>query len=127
VGLLYKIKKGKMCVIKWGRFEKYVTDLMEKEKIPGVAIAISQNGQVIYERGFGVIDIETKEPVTPETIFGTASITKSFIALAIMKLAEEGKLQVDDAVKMHLPKLNLEYYYNINDIKIHHLLSHCSK
>jgi len=124
VGLLYKIKKGKMCVIKWGRFEKYVTDLMEKEKMPGVAIAISQNGQVIYERGFGVIDIETKEPVTPETIFGTASITKSFIALAIMKLAEEGKLQVDDAVKMHLPKLNLEYYYNINDIKIHHLLSH---
>ena len=57
-----------MCVIKWGRFEKYVTDLMEKEKIPGVAIAISQNGQVIYERGFGVIDIETKEPVTPEVL-----------------------------------------------------------
>lgn len=111
-------------MIKWEQFEKYVTDLMEKEQIPGVAIALSQNGQVIYERGFGVIDLETKNRVTPETIFGIASITKSFIAFAIMKLADEGKLQVDDAVKMHLPEFNLNAYNNINDIKIHHLLSH---
>lgn len=111
-------------MIKWERFENYVTELMEKEKMPGVAIALSQNGKVIYERGFGVKDLETKEPITPETIFGIASITKSFTALAIMKLAEEGKLQVDDAVKMHLPKLHLNHYNNISDIKIHHLLSH---
>ena len=111
-------------MIKWERFESYVTELMKKEQIPGVAIALSQNGKVIYERGFGVKDLETKEPITPETIFGIASITKTFTALAIMKLAEEGELQVDDAVKMHLPKFHLNHYNNINDIKIHHLLSH---
>ena len=111
-------------MIKWDRFENYVTELMKQEQIPGVAIAVSQNGQVIYERGFGVIDLETREPTTPETIFGIASITKSFTALAIMKLAEEGKLQVDDAVKIHLPDFRLNGYSNINDIKIHHLLSH---
>lgn len=97
---------------------------MKKEQIPGVAIALSQNGKVIYERGFGVKDLETKEPITPETIFGIASITKTFTALAIMKLVEEGKLQVNDAVKMHLPKFHLNHYNNISDIKIHHLLSH---
>ena len=111
-------------MIKWERFEEYVKDLMKREQIPGVAIALSQNGKVIYEQGFGVKDFETKEPVTPETIFGIASITKSFTALAIMKLAEEGKLQVDDAVKIHLPELRLNGYNNIDDIKIHHLLSH---
>ena len=69
-------------------------------------------------------DLETKEPVTPETIFGTASITKSFTALAIMKLAEEGKLQIDDPVSKYLPRFQLVGYDNIDEIKIHHLLSH---
>lgn len=97
---------------------------MEKEQIPGVAVALSKNGQTIYERGFGTRNFETNEPVTPETIFGIASITKSFTALAIMKLVEEGRLQVEDAVIEHLPEFQLVDYANIEDIKIRHLLSH---
>ena len=93
---------------KWKPFENYVTELMKIEQIPGVAIAVSQNGKTIYERGFGVINLETKVPVTPDTIFGTASITKSFIAFSMMKLAEEGKLRLDDAVNQHLPALNFD-------------------
>ena len=97
---------------------------MEKEQIPGVAVALSKNGQIIYERGFGTRNFETNEPVTPETIFGIASITKSFTALAIMKLVEEGRLQVEDAVIEHLPEFQLVDYANMEDIKIRHLLSH---
>ena len=116
--------KGLLSVIQWGAFEKFVEELMEKEQIPGVAVALSKNGQLIYERGFGSRDVAVNEPVTPETIFGVASITKSFTALAIMKLAEEGKLQVEDAVVKYLPELQFVDYANMEDIKIHHLLSH---
>ena len=108
----------------WAKFETFVEEIMEKEQIPGVAVALSQNGKTIYQKGFGKRDLETNEPVTPETIFGIASVTKSFTALAIMKLAEEGKLQIDDPVSNYLPDFSLIGYLNINDIKIHHLLSH---
>ncbi|MGG0670357.1 serine hydrolase domain-containing protein [Lederbergia citrisecunda] len=110
----------------WGKFEAFVEELMETEQIPGVAVALSENGKIIYKKGFGKSDVETNEPVTPETIFGIASVTKSFTALAIMKLVEEGKLQLDDAVTVYLPNFRLSGYDNIEDIKIHHLLSHTS-
>jgi len=104
---------------KWVRFEEFVQEIMVEEKIPGVAVALSENGQTIYERGFGTKDIGTNEPITPDTIFGTASITKSFTALAIIKLVEKGKLILDDPVNKHLPD------FQVNDnILIHHLLSH---
>ena len=116
--------KGVLQLLQWEPFEKFIEEVMEKEQIPGVAVALSKNGQSIYERGFGTRDFETNEPVTPETIFGIASITKSFTALAIMKLVEEGRLQVEDAVIEHLPEFQLVDYANIEDIKIRHLLSH---
>lgn len=111
-------------LIRWEPFEKFIEEVMEKEQIPGVAVALSKNGQTIYERGFGTRDFETNDKVTPETIFGIASITKSFTALAIMKLVEEGRLQVEDAVIEHLPDFQLVDYANMEDIKIRHLLSH---
>ena len=111
-------------LIQWEPFEKFIEEVMEKEQIPGVAVALSKNGKTIYERGFGTRNFETNEQVTPETIFGIASITKSFTALAIMKLVEEGRLQVEDAVIEHLPDFQLVDYANMEDIKIRHLLSH---
>src|SRR5699024_1471047 len=88
------------------------------------AIAVSKDGHIVYEKGFGVRDFETKRPVTPETIFGTASVTKSFTALAIMKLADDGKLSVTDSVKTYLPSFDIQGIDPIEDIKIHHLLTH---
>ena len=98
-----------MQLSQWGEFEAFVEEIMEKEQIPGVAVALSQNGKTIYKKGFGKRDLETNEPVTPETIFGVASITKSFTALAIMKLAEEGKLQIDDPVAKYLPEFPINW------------------
>lgn len=97
---------------------------MEEEHIPGTAVSVSQDGEIIYEKGFGVRDLETERPVTPETIFGTASVTKSLTALAIMKLEETGKLNIDDPVKTYLPSFNIQGVEPIEDIKIHHLLTH---
>ena len=48
--------------MQWERFEKFIEEVMEKEQIPGVAVALSKNGQPIYERGFGTRNLETNEP-----------------------------------------------------------------
>nr|WP_285846882.1 serine hydrolase domain-containing protein [Sporosarcina luteola] len=109
---------------RWEEFEAFVEETMEAEQIPGMAVALSQYGKTIYKKGFGKRDLDSSEPVTPETIFGIASITKSFTALAIMKLVEEGKIEIDDAVTKYLPSYRLKGYDNSNEIKIHHLLSH---
>ncbi|MDN4608083.1 serine hydrolase domain-containing protein [Sporosarcina highlanderae] len=113
-----------MKLRQWDGFEKYVNKVMKSEKIPGVAVAVSENGKVIYQKGFGTRDLETGEPVTPETIFGIASITKSFTALAIMKLIEDGKVQLEDPVTKYLPDFRLKGCDFVDDITIHHLLSH---
>ncbi|WP_438314630.1 serine hydrolase domain-containing protein [Sporosarcina sp. FA9] len=109
---------------RWNEFEKFVEELMKKEQIPGVAVAVSENGKTIYESGFGKRSLATNEPITPETIFGIASVTKSFTALAIMKLVEERKLQVEDSVSKYLPNFRLIGYEKMENIKILHLLSH---
>ncbi|MFD1927444.1 serine hydrolase domain-containing protein [Sporosarcina siberiensis] len=109
---------------RWNEFEKYVEQMMMEEQIPGVAVTVSENGKTIYERGFGKRNLATNEPVTPETIFGVASVTKSFTALAIMKLVEEGQLQVEDSVIKHLPNFRLIDCNHMKEIKILHLLSH---
>lgn len=110
--------------IDWSNFEAYVEKVMKEENIAGAAVAVSKHGEIIYENGFGVRNIKSQEPTTPETIFGTASITKSFTAMAIMKLEEEGKLSVQDPVTKYLPEFMIPGVEDMECIKIHHLLSH---
>jgi CubicO group peptidase (beta-lactamase class C family) len=68
--------------------------------------------------------VEKKDPVTPDTIFGTASVTKSFTALAIMKLVAEGRLSVQDSVITYLPEWKLPTVHDMRKITIAQLLSH---
>ena len=67
----------------------------------------SHKSSVIYAKGFGVKDVETKDPADPETIFGCASVSKSFTAMAITQLADAGMLSVDDPVTEHIPEFRL--------------------
>ncbi|WP_343066427.1 serine hydrolase domain-containing protein [Heyndrickxia vini] len=108
----------------WRLFEENLSKRMEADHIPGVAIAVSKNGEVIYQKGFGVKDLESMELVTPKTIFGIASVTKSFTALAIMKLEEEGKLSIHDPVIKYLPEFQIPNIDAMESIKIYHLLTH---
>src|SRR5690606_30258396 len=108
----------------WSGLEAYVKTIMEREQIPGLAMAISQHGETIYEQGFGVRDIETNKRVTPDTIFGIASVTKSFTALAIMQLVEQGKLTLDSPVIRYLPQFHLPRAKDMEQIYVHHLLTH---
>jgi len=93
--------------------------------IPGLGIGIVEEGEIIYAKGFGVQSLDTGTPVTPDSIFCVASITKCFVATAVMQLAEQGKIHLDAPLVQHLPyfKLDDERYPQIT---IRQMLSHTS-
>lgn len=108
----------------WAAFEEYVAKTMEENHIVGAAVAVAGPKEVLYANGFGVKDLETGEPVDPETIFGCASVSKSFTAMAIMQLADAGLLSVDDPVIAHIPEFRLKGARDMNAVKMSHILSH---
>ncbi|ATB39850.1 aminopeptidase [Cystobacter fuscus] len=89
---------------------------------PGCAIGISRDGALDYVRGYGVSNLEYDVPITPESIFHVASISKQFTAFSILLLVHEGKLSLDDDVRKYLPELP-DYGKTIT---IAHLLHHTS-
>jgi CubicO group peptidase (beta-lactamase class C family) len=76
---------------------------MKKRKIPGLALAVIKNGEVIKMQGYGLANLDHDVPVTPDTVFELASVTKQFTATAIMLLEEEGKVKLDDPIREYLP------------------------
>ncbi|RKG85981.1 serine hydrolase domain-containing protein [Corallococcus terminator] len=72
---------------------------------PGCAVGISRNGALDYAHGYGMSNLEDDVPITPQSVFLIASISKQFTAFAIGLLAQEGKLSLDDDVRKHLPEL----------------------
>ena len=95
--------------------------------IPGLAIAVVHDQELVWSRGFGVADIATKTPVTPGTIFRIASITKTFTATAIMQLRDRGKLRLDDPVVTYLPWFTYKNRHTDGPVvTIRHLLTHTS-
>lgn len=89
---------------------------------PGCAVGVSQNGRVVYEHGYGMANLETDTPIRPSSIFHVASISKQFTAMAVMLLARDRKLSVDDNIRKYLPEIP-DYG---TPITIRHLLTHTS-
>ena len=72
---------------------------------PGCALSVIKDGQIVYKRGYGMADLDHDIPITPETVFHVASISKQFTAAAIILLAQEGKISLDDDVRKYIPEL----------------------
>ena len=85
--------------------EQYATAIHRQLHIPGLAIAIVQDQKIIYQRGLG--EAAPGRPTTPATPFILGSLSKSFTALAIMQLAENGKLNLDERVQHYIPWFRL--------------------
>ncbi|TAH38006.1 MAG: hypothetical protein EYC70_05115 [Planctomycetota bacterium] len=79
----------------------------EELHVPGLAIAVVKDDQVIFAKGFGLADIEQQRPVTPDTLFAIGSSTKAFTATLVAMLVDEGKLAWDDPVTKVLPEFVL--------------------
>lgn len=82
--------------------QAFLQKQMERYHIPGLAIAIVRNGEIEYQQGLGIAN-PAGDPVTPDTPFLLASVSKSITALGVMQLVEAGKLSLDDPVQKHLP------------------------
>src|SRR5688572_11486390 len=89
------------------RLDAYMQNQMATYNIPGAAIAIVHNGEIEYIKGFGTANSEG-EPVTPDTPFLIASLSKSITAVAIMQLVEAGKISLDDPIQQHLPYFEVQ-------------------
>ena len=94
--------------------------------IPGMVWAIVQDGKMIHMKTAGVQDIDTKRPVTADTLFRIASMTKAFTALSILKLRDDGKLSLDAPAETYVPELR-GWKYPTDDspkIRVRELLTH---
>src|SRR3954463_5457197 len=94
--------------------------------IPGMVWGIVKDGRLVHVNGAGVQDVDTKRPVTPETLFRIASMTKAFTALSILKLRDDGKLSLDSPVEAYVPELR-GWKYPTEDspkIRVRELLTH---
>ncbi len=89
---------------------------------PGCAVGVSRNGVPVYARGFGMADLQHGVPITPQSIFHVASVSKQFAAFAVALLAQDGKLSLDDEVRRWVPELP-DYGTRIT---IRHLIYHTS-
>lgn len=104
------------------KVDTYLKEQMAKAHIPGLAVAVVQNGEVIKTGTYGYADLEFKAPVQRDTVFEVGALTKQFTATAILKLAEAGRLQLDDKITTHLTNTPAIW----NNITIRELLNHTS-
>lgn len=91
--------------------ERTIPDLMKKASIPGLTIAVVRDGKLLWTKGFGVKSTKTNEPVTEDTIFEAASLTKPFFAYAAMKMVETGEISLDRPLIEYVPRDTLEKRY----------------
>ena len=102
--------------------DAYVQRVMQKRHIPGVSVAVVQDGHVILAKWYGLANVELGVPATENTVYQLASVTKTFTATAIMMLVREGKLALDDEIAERLTDLPAAW----EKVTVRHLLSHTS-
>ena len=105
--------------------EPKIKEEIQQGHLPGFAIGVIRNGKLIYAKGFGVAKLGSNAPITSRSLFHMASVTKTFVATAVMQLVEKDKIDLDAPLTRYLP------YFRLNDerygtITIRQMLSHTS-
>jgi CubicO group peptidase (beta-lactamase class C family) len=106
------------------RLERDVPELMKKDGVPGLAIAVIRDGKPTWVHGFGTKEAKTGQPVTGETVFEAASLSKPVFAYGVLKLVEQGKLGLDVPLTTFLPKRYIEDDERLTKITARIVLSH---
>ncbi|HEX6063292.1 MAG TPA: serine hydrolase domain-containing protein [Longimicrobiales bacterium] len=104
------------------RLDSIARTALSEMKIPGMSVAVIKGRDTLLFRGYGYADLENDVAATPHTVYRIGSVTKQFTAAAILRLAEQGKLSVDDTVQKFFPG----YDTKGNRVTVHHLLNHTS-
>jgi CubicO group peptidase (beta-lactamase class C family) len=110
------------CIIIDSIYKKYAVE----NHLPGISFGVIADGQLVYKNSYGYTDIEKKIPATSASLFRIASMSKSFTCMAILKLRDEGKLNLDDPAYLYIPELqNVKYpTADAPPITIRHLMTH---
>jgi CubicO group peptidase (beta-lactamase class C family) len=103
-----------------------VTTLMAKRHIPGLSLAIVQDGAIVRAQAYGVIDLESKQPVATSTLFQAGSVSKPVAALGALALVEAGKISLDADVNGFLKTWQVpeNEFTGVNKVTLRRLLSH---
>jgi CubicO group peptidase (beta-lactamase class C family) len=104
------------------KIDAFVKAEMQRQHVPGVAIAVVKDGKVLKAEGYGLANVEHEVPVTIDTIFQSGSLGKQFTAAGVMLLVEEGKLALTDPIAKFFPDAPPTW----QPITIRHLLTHTS-
>ena len=102
--------------------DRFISTEMGRQKIPGVSLAVIEDGKPLIVKGYGFANLEHRVPVKSETFFQSASVGKQFTAMAVMLLVEDGKLELDQKVAKYLDVPD-----SWKDITVRHLLTHTSR
>jgi CubicO group peptidase (beta-lactamase class C family) len=110
----------------FAKVDEIFADYALDNHIPGVVYGVVADGKLVYVRGIGVQDLESKRPVTADTLFRIASMTKAFTALTILRLRDEGKLQLDAPAETYVPEMRGWKYPTADSprIRVRDLLNH---
>ncbi|MBS1829980.1 MAG: serine hydrolase [Acidobacteria bacterium] len=103
-----------------------IAKAMEQQKVPGLALGVIQNGQVIMAKGYGVRDLVSRRAVTEKTLFGMGSVTKSFTAAVVAAVIADGKLEWDKPVREYLPWFRMYDPVATELITVRDMLTHRS-
>ncbi len=91
---------------------------------PGGAVLLAKDNKVFYKKGYGVADINSTEPITTQSLFNLGSVSKTFVAYGILRLAQDGKLSLEDDLVKYFP--DFENQEIARQIRLYHLLTHTS-
>ena len=119
-------ERGAKLAAAFPEIERIFAEAVEKQHIPGAAMGIVVDGELVFTKGFGARALATTAPPDADTAFRIASMTKSFTAVAILKLRDEGRLSLDDAVSKYVPELRglAKATGDAPELTIRQLLSH---
>lgn len=108
-----------------GHLEEQIPGLLNHYDVPGIAVGLIKDGEKVWNNGYGYTDRDQSNPITSDTYFRAESMTKSITAWAIMILAEQGAIDLDDPVVKHLSRWEFpETEYDTSEVTIRRLLSH---
>ena len=122
VSILVALWVAVPCLVSADAVDDHVRAAMDKQKIPGLSLAVAREGTPVRVQGYGLANVELGVPATAETVYQSGSVGKQFTAAGILLLAEEGKLSLDDPLSRHFPTGPAAWHR----IRIRHLLSHTS-
>ena len=102
--------------------DDYIASAMREQHVPGLSLAVVREGRIVKAKGYGLASVELNAPATPETVYRLASITKQFTAAAVLLLAQDGKLGLDDKIGRHLDQTPAAW----KEVTVRQLLAHTS-